>query len=137
MNVPLVAQWSEASHQSVKHRSVALHRKTSVPYSVKCVDEQQSRCSLLLCCADTATIHVHAVSFSQPLCRANFYKNIYSSKVSVETKYCNRTFDFMFWSLRFKYTLQVCTHLPLQCFCQIKTIFVSFEPKESREFRVF
>lgn len=44
----------------------------------------------------------------------------------------------MFWSLRSKYTLQVCTHLPLQCFCQIKTIFVSsFKPKESREFRVF
>lgn len=45
--------------------------------------------TLLLCCADTATINVHAVLFSQPLCCANFYKDIYSSNVSVKTKYCN------------------------------------------------
>lgn len=45
MNVPFVAQWSEASHGHVKHSAVALYRKTSVPYSVKCVGEQQGpRC---------------------------------------------------------------------------------------------
>lgn len=43
----------------------------------------------LLCRDDPATINVHAVSFPQSLCRANFYKDIYSSNMSVETKYCN------------------------------------------------
>lgn len=80
-----------------------------------------SALALLLCCADAATINVHAVSFSQPLCCANFYKDIYSSNMSVETKYCKiGHFNFMFWSLKIKYTLQVCIHLPLQCFCQRK-----------------
>lgn len=29
----------------------------------------------------------------------------------------------MFWSLKIKYTLHVCIHLPLQCFCQRKLFF--------------
>lgn len=96
-----------------------------------------SALALLLCCADAATINVHAVSFSQPLCCANFYKDIYSSNMSVETKYCKiGHFNFMFWSLKIKYTSMYTSATPM--FLSKKTIFVShFKPKESREFRVF
>lgn len=36
----------------------------------------------------------------------------------------------MFWSLKIKYTLQVCIHLPLQCFCQRK-LFLSHLSQKS------
>lgn len=91
LNVPFVAQWSEASHGHVKHSTVALYRKTSVPYSVKCVGEKQGPCcrSVIVFALILPPLMFMLSRFLSLCVVQTSIKDIYSSNVSVQTKYCN------------------------------------------------
>lgn len=81
-------------------------------------------------CVDSARVNVHTILFLffLSLCVVqSSIKGIYSSKCVCQDKvlYC-RTFNFMFWSLKIKYTSQVCINLSLQCFCQRNQLYFCF-----------
>lgn len=66
MNVNFVAQRSVISHWHVKHKCLC-HTVLNVLTS-----SRVPALALLLCRDDPATVNVHAVSFPQSLCCANF-----------------------------------------------------------------